>query len=434
VTVDSNAHGALFINYTGVFKSNIGGLMQGGNFKDVAMESGNPRWENCILREVPLYVRADDIRTDFARDYNRILHSTAYRRLKHKTQVFFATTNDHICTRIEHVNHVASISHTIAKFLGLNPELTSAIAIGHDLGHAPFGHAGEDYIKEIVAAELGEHFWHEKNSLRFVDHCETLEDPNGRHKNLNLTYAVRDGIISHCGEVDENAIFPREQSIDLATIAKPNEYMPYTWEGCVVKISDKIAYLGRDIEDALTLKILTRAQLKELSSIVKEHGKYKVREINNTLVIHELIIDICKNSNPQTGIVLSDESLRVMNSLKEFNYKNIYLHARLDVYREYARLIIRSLFSILKRLYEKEATLEVLRKYIDTYPVLITAYYEWLLKYGTPNERNSIHNKYENKILYDLKKEKDYLRAVIDFISGMTDLFAIKVFTEITRF
>ena len=270
--------------------------MQSGRFKDVAIDHGIQKWRNCISREFPLYAREDDIRTEFARDFSRILHCTAYRRLKHKTQVFFATTNDHICTRIEHVNHVSSISHTIAKFMGLNTELTSAIAIGHDLGHAPFGHAGEDYIKEIAADELGDQFWHEKNSLRFVDYCETLEAPSGKHNNLNLTYAVRDGIISHCGEVDENALYPRDEFMDLNTIARPNEYKPYTWEGCIVKISDKIAYLGRDIEDALTLKILSRPQLKELSSLVKEHGKYKFREINNTFVIHKLIIDLCENS------------------------------------------------------------------------------------------------------------------------------------------
>jgi dGTPase len=411
-----------------------GDQMQSGSFKDVAIDVGNAKWVNCISREVPLYAREDDIRTEFARDYNRILHCTAYRRLKHKTQVFFATTNDHICTRIEHVNHVSSISHTIAKYLGLNTELTSAIAIGHDLGHAPFGHAGEDYIKEVASAELGDHFWHEKNSLRFVDNCETLEAPSGKHNNLNLTYAVRDGIISHCGEVDENALYPREEFLDLNTITKPNEHKPYTWEGCIVKISDKIAYLGRDIEDALTLKILSRPQLKELSSLVKEHGNYKIREINNTLVIHKLIIDLCKNSSPQNGIMLSEESLRVMNALKIFNYKNIYLHPRLDVFRDYARLIIRSLYSTLKKFYSKENTLEVLKKYIETYPVLAATFYEWLLKYGVPNERDSVHNRYDNRILYDLRNEKDYLKAVIDFISGMTDVFAIRVFTETTRF
>lgn len=161
--------------------------MKKGLFKKVGISNKHSKWKQCIDRTNELYRRTDDIRDPFARDYNRILHCTAYRRLKHKTQVFFATTNDHICTRIEHVNHVNSISYTIAKYLGLNTELTNAIAIGHDLGHAPFGHAGESLLKEIKKKEIGETFWHEKNSLWFVDKCETLEDPKGFYRNLNLT-------------------------------------------------------------------------------------------------------------------------------------------------------------------------------------------------------------------------------------------------------
>jgi dGTPase len=137
-------------------------------FKKVSTHEGNPKWEPGIFRLRPLYKKPNDIRSEFARDYTRILHSTAYRRLKHKTQVFFATRNDHVCTRIEHVTHVASVSYTIANYLGLNTELTNAIALGHDVGHAPFGHAGESFLKEIVANEIGETFWHERNSLRFV--------------------------------------------------------------------------------------------------------------------------------------------------------------------------------------------------------------------------------------------------------------------------
>ncbi len=119
-------------------------------FQEVAVNEQNSRWNEAISRRREIYKRADDIRTEFSRDYNRILHSTAYRRLKHKTQVFFATGHDHICTRIEHVNHVASVSNTIANYLGLNIELTNAIAVGHDLGHAPFGHQGEDVLAEIT--------------------------------------------------------------------------------------------------------------------------------------------------------------------------------------------------------------------------------------------------------------------------------------------
>ena len=154
--------------------------MPKNSFQQEAIIAENFKWTSCIDRQKKIYSRSDDIRSDFARDYNRILHCTAYGRLKHKTQVFFATKNDHICTRIEHVNHVNSVSYTISKFLGLNTELTNAISIGHDLGHAPFGHAGESVIKGIVASTLRNTFWHERNSLRFVDKIETLEDQIGR--------------------------------------------------------------------------------------------------------------------------------------------------------------------------------------------------------------------------------------------------------------
>ena len=123
-----------------------------------------------------------------------------------------------------------------------------------------------------------------------------------------------------------------------------------------------------------------------------------------------------------------------MTALRAFNMKNIYMHPRLDAFRGYARLIIRSLYSTLMKFYAKGATPEVLKKNIETYPVLAATFHEWLLKYGVPNERDSVQNRYENRILYDLNNEKDYLRAVVDFISGMTDLFAIRVFTETTRF
>ena len=225
-------------------------------FEHVAMNENNPDFQKAISRLQPLYQRSNDLRSEFGRDYTRIIFSLAYRRLKHKTQVFFAVKDDHVCTRSEHVNLVESISYTIANYLGLNTELTKAIAVGHDLGHAPFGHGGERIIDEI-AKEYGlQSFWHEQNSLHFIDEIETLEDNSHHHHNLNLTYAIRDGIISHCGEMNQKNIIKREEYIDLNNYTKAGLYNPYTWEGCVVKMSDKIAYLARDIEDALRLKVL----------------------------------------------------------------------------------------------------------------------------------------------------------------------------------
>ena len=180
-------------------------------FKEYSSNEKNPDWEKHIERENQLYQRKNDIRSEYERDYTRILHSLAYRRLKHKTQVFFNIDNDHVCTRMEHVQHVESVSCTIAKYLGLNVDLTRAIAMGHDLGHAPFGHEGEVELTNI-RNEIGlDDFWHERNSLRMIDNIELLEDNNSNLQNLNLTYAVRDGIISHCGEVDDNGIIPRKE-------------------------------------------------------------------------------------------------------------------------------------------------------------------------------------------------------------------------------
>jgi dGTPase len=332
---------------------------------------------------------------------------------------------------MEHVNHVASVSYTISKYLGLNTELSNAIALGHDLGHAPFGHAGETIIKKIVEDETGETFWHEKNSLRFVDDCETLADPKGNHWNLNLTYAVRDGIISHCGEVDENGLLPRDIAFDLNSIKKPNEYNPYTWEGCVVKISDKISYLGRDIEDALSLKILSPSDIRKLIKTVKPYTKAPIRELNTTVIMHDFIIDLCNNSNKDNGIYLSPDNLYLMKAIKDFNYQRIYKHWKIENYKQYVELIIRSIFDMLKRFYDGEKTLKEIKKYFEIYPMLSSIFHAWLIKYTENKERDS---KYMNSILYDLKKETDYTKAIIDYISGMTDSFAIKMFNEMIMF
>ena len=408
-------------------------MMKTDKFKSVAVFKGNSKWKESISREGYIPKRRDDIRSEFARDYNRLLHSTAYRRLKHKTQVFFAPANDHICTRMEHVNHVAAISHTIATYLGLNTDLTGAIATGHDLGHAPFGHAGETLLKGISQKEINKSFWHEKNSLRFVDEIETLEDHKGIHRNLNLTYAVRDGIIGHCGEVDENSIYPRNEKINLSDIRRPNEYAPYTWEGCVVKISDKIAYLGRDIEDALSLRILSRSDKEKLLSITKKYGGRKGKEINNTILIHTFIIDLCENSTPDEGIKISKENLKFMDMIKQVNYDHIYVHKRLSIFKNYAELIIEKLFHVLMDLWDEDEKdlLENVKKAWGIYPNLTRFYLDWLLKYGLRNRKSK---NYKNKIIYDLTKKEDYKLAIIDFISGMTDTFAIRCFNEIISF
>ena len=174
------------------------------DFSKVKIAKDNPKWEQAKSRIEPIYSKPYDPRSPFERDMQRIMHSQGYRRLKNKTQVFFAPHNDHVCTRIEHVTHVASVAETIAKLLNLNLDLVRAIAIGHDMGHAPFGHHGENVLQNIAKENNLHEFWHENNSLRFIDKIETLPDYDGIQQNLNLTYAVRDGIVCHCGEIDCN--------------------------------------------------------------------------------------------------------------------------------------------------------------------------------------------------------------------------------------
>lgn len=398
------------------------------SFKSVSANENNPKWNNMVSRQTELYSRNNDMRSEFARDYTRILHCDAFKRLKHKTQVFFSPTNDHICTRIEHVLHVESISNTIASYLGLNTELTKAIAISHDLGHSPFGHSGEKILNQILLRDVGETFWHEKNGLYYVDNIELLEDNQGKMQNLNLTYAVRDGIISHCGEIDENVLRPREEFIDLSNYNKPNEYSPYTWEACVIKIADKISYIGRDIEDALSLKLLDKQKINELKEIL---GMKQQEALNNTKIINDLITDICINSSIEKGLCFSAEKLDLINNIKKYNYENIYGNERLEAGNEFFEVVLNRIYNTLKNMYSEENIMDNFKKQEIFYPKIISQFKDWLDKYWCLNQRES--GKLENKVLYNFS-QKDYCKAVIEFIAGMTDNFAIDVYNEIVRF
>jgi len=398
------------------------------SFKNYAMNENNSKWENVISRLSPLDTRKTDIRSAFDRDYTRIIHSNAYRRLKHKTQVFFSPENDHICTRNEHVTHVESISYTIASYLGLNTELTKAIAVGHDLGHSPFGHEGERILSEISARDLGITFWHEKNGLDLVDSIELLDGHDGYKKNLNLCYGIRDGIISHCGEIDENAIRPRDEFIDLKDYIHPNQYAPYTWEGCVVKISDKISYIGRDIEDAITLGILDN-HLEELYDLLNYDSS---ETLNNSTIINYLVCDLCENSSPEKGLCFSPKAFSLMNKIKEFNYKHIYLSRRTRTSTRYFKLVINEIYDILKECYDKENTLLNLNSLRKFYPKLAGGFYHFLENYCDFANREEL--KLKNKIIFDISNQKDFSKAIISYISGMTDNFAMEMYNEIIRF
>ena len=388
-------------------------------FEKYAANENNPNWDKIISRQSPLYNRNNFMRSEFERDYTRIIHSTAYRRLKHKTQVFFSPENDHICTRIEHVTHVESISYTIAKNLGLNTELTKAIAVAHDVGHSPFGHEGEKILSEISNKDLGISFWHEKNGLELVDNIELLEDTERFKQNLDLTYAVRDGIISHCGEIDENCLKPREEFIDLNDYKFPNQYAPYTWEGCVVKISDKISYLCRDIEDAITLKIF-----KDIP------GEEDI--INNTNLINNLIYDLCENSSPEKGLCLSENALNLMNRIKAFNYKYINASDRIKTSTRYFRVVINEIYNLLKSMYDGQNTLNKLNDVSDIYPNLCKGFINFINDYYDFDNRENLRLK--NKVLFSIDNEKDFYKAIIYYISGMTDNFAIEIYNEIIHF
>ena len=413
-------------------------MATGKKFEEVAANADNKRWNLLTQRQKELYDRPDDVRSPFARDYTRILHSTAYRRLKHKTQVFFNIDNDHICTRMEHVAHVESVSNTIANSLGLNAELTKAIAIGHDLGHAPFGHHGEKIISGLCKEYLDTTFWHEKNGLRFVDHVELLSNNYNINCNLDLTYAVRDGIISHCGEVDENAIKPREELFDLEEkYTKAGVYAPATWEGCVVKIADKIAYVGRDIEDAIALGFIDEEARNELVKMARANDE---KAINSTVIMHNLIIDICQNSNPDKGICLSEKFLEHLNTIKKYNYKYIYDHERFKPFKSYAELVIKQIFEFLYMTYGGRYSWNILEEKRQYYPLLASSFEKWLAKYcdtdivPTGELKNEALSCENEKIYGRLENKEIYAQAVIDFISGMTDRFAVKLFNELISF
>lgn len=343
-------------------------------------------------RRIP---RIPDIRGDYFRDQTAIIHATPFRRLKYKTQVFFSPQNDHICTRIEHVLHVSTIASTICKGLNLDIELAQAIALGHDLGHAPFGHIGEKTLN-ILAADIGG-FIHEIHSLRVVDKIAR----NG--KGLNLTYAVRDGIVSHCGEDFQKCISPYEYIRNLENITQ-RQKAPVTLEGCVVRFSDKIAYLGRDIEDAITIGLLSK---KDIPSTIKRN-----LGMTNGEIIDTLVKDVIKTSIKKKMICFSDKKFKLITELKEFNYHKIYNHP----------LLLKS-DTIIKRFLEQ------------FYLYLQEIFLDCGFKENNYKKISSDVGKHfgkfisERKFLYrDIKHPK---RCIVDFIAGMTDSFVIDAAKEI---
>ncbi|MCK9443110.1 MAG: deoxyguanosinetriphosphate triphosphohydrolase [Tissierellaceae bacterium] len=245
------------------------------------------------------------IRTDFQRDRDRIIHSKSFRRLKHKTQVFIAPEGDHYRTRLTHTLEVSQIGRTIGRALGLNEDLIEAIALGHDLGHTPFGHTGERILNQLNPNG----FRHNEQSVRVVDFLEHKNDKMG----LNLTYEVREGIRNHTGSNQSQ-----------------------TLEGQVVKYADRIAYINHDIDDAIRAGVLFAHDLPKgpIEVLGKSHGE----RINN------MIFDIIKNSMGKNSIINSLVVGKATDELRKFMFDNVYLNKNAKSEEEKTEYIIEQLF------------------------------------------------------------------------------------------
>ena len=327
-----------------------------------------------------------------------------FRRLKHKTQVFFSPQNDHVCTRIEHVLHVASIAASICKGLNssqkewhLNEELAYAIGLGHDLGHAPFGHSGEKILNDLVGE--GNSFIHEVHGYRVVEYLAN----NG--EGLNLTYAVKDGIICHCGEKFEREIFPRKELINLDTI-KDRTYYPVTYEGCIVRLSDKIAYFGRDIEDAYLAKFF---EVKDIPKrIYNELGK------TNGEIINTLVLDLIKNSADKDSLLFSENKHNLILELRDFNNQRIYCHPAIVKWRSDGENIIKTLFAYFNELFDRNG--------FDG------------RKYNTKGVKkiDLSFSGYLQKMKSFYKREETPTTMIIaDYVAGMTDEYALRCMQQL---
>jgi dGTPase len=348
-----------------------------------------------------LVSRDEDVRGPYFRDQTAIIHSMPFRRLKHKTQFLFNPENDHICTRIEHVLHVATIAGTICRGLSrggweLDGEMAYAAGLGHDLGHAPFGHSGERELQKVMG-----NFRHETHSLRVVDRLSA----DGR--GLNLTFGVRDAILCHNGELFEQYLEPDGQYTDPAEKAAAGISTPSTLEGCVVRFSDKIAYLGRDVEDALRARLIQPEELPE--GISRE-----LRQTNGQ-IINTLVIDIIEHSLKAGRIGFSDGRYDLISRLRQFNYGRIYFHPRLVRYQQYCAKIIAGLC---------EHLLEGLQG-MGRMPG------EWAAQ---PLACDRAFGSYLERMapLYD-EENAAYIAIVCDFVAGMTDNYALKCHAQLTQ-
>jgi dGTPase len=366
------------------------------------------RQENEILS--PLAVRnADGIRRRpdermdsgyrqaFSVDVDRILHSLAYARYIDKTQVFYLVKNDHITHRVLHVQLVSKIARTIGRFLNLNEDLIEAMALGHDLGHTPFGHDGEGFLSEICRNHGIGYFHHNLQSVHFLEKVER------KGEGWNLCLQTLDGILGHDGEIHSEKLLPATDKtfglMDREITAKKNDpktvLIPMTLEGCLVRMADTISYIGRDIEDAIRLKLIHRSDLPQESVSL-------LGDTNGTIVFN-LVTDIIYSSRGKPYIAFSSEVSEALKHLKSFNYEHIYMNSRI---KKHTRRI--------KKLFE----------------MLFEIYLEDL---NNRRESSAIFSQFLKDMKQNYIQNHQPAEIVRDFISGMTDQYFLDQCPETMR-
>lgn len=328
----------------------------------------------------------EDIRPAFFHDADRILYSLSFNRYVDKTQVFSYEESDHISRRMTHVQYVSKIARTIGRMLALNEDLIEASAFGHDLGHTPLGHIGETILNKISREVLGENFMHNIQSVRVLMNL----DRNG--KGSNISVQVLDAIMCHNGEIVDNVYRPVKKTKEEFLKEYQDSYYdkevsktqhPMTLEGCVVRISDVIAYIGKDIEDAIRINIITSDDIpKEIADVLGN---------TNSQIVNALVLDVVKNSLDKNYIAMSPEAFKALNALKDFNYKNIYYKAN---------------------------TKETLTNYENQIRYLFNKYLNYL---DNDKKDSLIYRDFISTMTDEYKEENSNSRKVIDFISGMTD-------------
>lgn len=348
------------------------------------------------INAIRLIEEENDIRTPFFRDIDRIIYSLSYSRYIDKTQVFSQLDNDHISKRMTHVQMVSKIARTIGRALSLNEDLIEAAALGHDIGHVPFGHVGEAILNDISLSVNEGYFNHNVQSVREFMFLEN----NG--KGLNLTLQVLDGILCHNGELELKKYEPinktkeeflKEYESCYKNIDANKKLKPMTLEGCIVRISDIIAYLGRDIEDAVRLGILN---INEVPKSIRDLLGTTNKEIINTF-----ILDIIKNSYNKNYISMSDEVFNALKELKRFNYEHIYNVATTKEQRNNWKTIFNKVFDYsLNAIITNDVEADINKVFL-----------------------NNMDQGYLDKTTNE--------RKVLDFIAGMTDDYLIKEYNKI---